>query len=528
MAALKSRIIKSLVISLLCVPVVTLAGVNLKNGNFYITYADISLANADHPLELNRTYNSKAARVGWFGAGWGSSFETRLVVLPDGSAVVQENGSGRSTYYRVNDANSIKAGVQRIVRVAAEREKLSTTDADKLATQLLGDEELRLQKVERYGIKTELKPGAALDDFCGKATLTRIAEGYLRKDCGRFLGSQAATDVFDLQGRLIKHELGDGYAINVNYAANNTTEISDTLGQKITLTTVPEGRVIKAKTEKDEVVYSYQDNHALTKAVYATGLAYDYSYDRNDNLTRITYIDNTSMFISYSPRVNGMVDSVTQRNGDQETYVYRTDKDNPNHYWTKWTSITAAGETSSREYEFENETSPLGVTELAKTGVVDGYHAQETQFDQKGRVVRKMQDGVVLEYVYHPKNGKISKVIRDGQKTEFSYDRHNNLLWVKNSEGQRITLKYDHKAHIRRVIMGKPGDADRKNLRFTYNPAGKISTIRMIGKGLIEVSYDPSGEISEVNSKQGAMMALQVTTAFQDLLQAVKVADIQF
>ena len=69
------------------------AGVNLKNGNYYITYTDIILTGR-HDLEIERTYNSRSGSAGLFGLGWGSDYETRLDVQGDGTVVVQENGSG--------------------------------------------------------------------------------------------------------------------------------------------------------------------------------------------------------------------------------------------------------------------------------------------------------------------------------------------------------------------------------------------------------------------------------------------------
>ena len=75
------------------------AGVNLKNGNFYISYTDIVVPGGGLDLEMTRTYNSKATDKGWFGLGWGSDFETHLVVSADGSVIIHENGSGALTRF---------------------------------------------------------------------------------------------------------------------------------------------------------------------------------------------------------------------------------------------------------------------------------------------------------------------------------------------------------------------------------------------------------------------------------------------
>ena len=39
------------------------AGVNLKNGNFYISYTDIVVPGGGKKLEITRTYNSKARKA---------------------------------------------------------------------------------------------------------------------------------------------------------------------------------------------------------------------------------------------------------------------------------------------------------------------------------------------------------------------------------------------------------------------------------------------------------------------------------
>ena len=84
------------------------AGVNLKNGNFYITYTDIIVMVGGDEFSLSRTYNSKSAQNLSFGYGWGSALDTRLIIGGDGSVSVQEIGSGKSivTCQRHRQGNS--------------------------------------------------------------------------------------------------------------------------------------------------------------------------------------------------------------------------------------------------------------------------------------------------------------------------------------------------------------------------------------------------------------------------------------
>ncbi|MGZ8984061.1 MAG: DUF6531 domain-containing protein [Methylotenera sp.] len=490
-----------LVMMSLAVPLLAHAGVDPKNGTFFITYSDISLKNNGHELEITRTYNSKSAEVGWFGYGWGSRYETRLIVLPDGSAVIKENGSGRTTYYRTKSESAIKTGIKRIVEASTQRENLTPAAANELATKLLGDEELRLSKVIKYDIHTELPKGAALDDFCGKAALTRVTEGYQRNDCNRFGDTEPATDTFDMEGRLIRHALTDGYAVTIRYADAGNAEIRDTLEQSIALGWTPEGRVGSSRTSKTEVKYTYA-NQDLVKVATTDGNTYRHDYDANHNMTRITYIDDSSMFISYSPRVNGMADAVTERNGDQQTFAYRTDPANANHYWTKHTIISNTGRTASKEYEYNNQVSPVGVVNPARTTQTMGDNSVETKYDGQGRKIRQAdQSGGFVEFSYHPTLNKITEV-RNGQLTvKYRYDAAGNLTRAEDDKGQQFDLAYGGKGEIRQLIENNRAEHVHRELSIEHDGSNHPVQMTMKGIGSIRVQYDSQGNISEVKQQ---------------------------
>ena len=70
----------------------------------------------------------------------------------------------------------------------------------------------------------------------------------------------------------------------------------------------------------------------------------------------------------------------------------------------------------------------------------------------------------------------------------------------------------------------KNTDRTRRELKFKYNGAGRPTEITLVGIGKINVEYDEKGEITNVDSAQGAQMALQIRQAFQTLLNVVSVA----
>ena len=145
--------------------------------------------------------------------------------------------------------------------------------------------------------------------------------------------------------------------------------------------------------------------------------------------------------------------------------------------------------------------------------------------DSSGRTQRvDKADGGFAEYFYHPTLGKISAVVTDQESAVFSYDKEGNLIRAYNTHGQLIVLGYDNHKHIIHMVETSKLEHIRRELSFKYNAQGKPVVIKLVGKGEIKVEYDAQGEITKVNSKQGAKMALGVTQAFQILLQVVKVA----
>jgi YD repeat-containing protein len=500
--------------ALLIFPVLAMAGVNPKNGNFSITYLDIASSSETHPLELQRTYNSKSSGVGWFGFGWGTSFETRLLVMPDNSVIVTENGLGREKYYAPADGSLLQAGVDKIVAAAIEREKLDPEAATALRKQLLSDEELRRKKVIKYGIQTQLPVGStASANDC--SVVTRLADEYRRTS------GLEGDDYFDLSGRLVRKE-SDGYKLTIHYAGKYPDRIEDTLGQKLFLMWTAAGHIAAARSDMDgtAVQYSYDINNKLLMSKPLKGNYYQYEYDKNYNITKIEYIDHTHMDIQYDE--NSTVTSVTETDGSELTFSYRVDPNNPSsHYWTTTTKTSVTGEQSSREDEFSFSKDSAGVEKLLGLASTVGESKQGIVYDEHGRIKRvEKPGGGFSEYVYHPTLNKISELVTDKGNTVFGYDTAGNLIRAFTSQGQLIVLGYDSHKHIDRLV--ETNKDERRELTFRYNAAGKPIEINLLGKGTINVKYDKAGNIVKVDSKQGAKTALEVTRAFQVLLEVVK------
>ena len=135
------------------------AGVNYKNGNFYVSYTDIVVPGGGKDLEITRTYNSHSTHAGWFGMGWGSEFETRLEVGADGAVVIHENGSGARTRFTPKDSVNVESAADLIIAKLKEEKSFSDTDVKNLRKNLVKDAHLRQSYSERYNVKVNLARG---------------------------------------------------------------------------------------------------------------------------------------------------------------------------------------------------------------------------------------------------------------------------------------------------------------------------------------------------------------------------------
>jgi YD repeat-containing protein len=536
---------KKSLVALALLPFVAFGGVNLKNGNFYITYTDIIVPGGDHDLEVTRTYNAKSTENGWFGFGWGSLYETKLVVSADGSVVVIENGSGAQTRFVPKEAVNYESASKKIVEAMKKKTPMSDTAVQALISNLNKDAELRQVYSKKYNIETKLAEGTTLySNDRGIQTIVKEKDGYKRSN------SDGRTDFFDNDGKLTKITDKNGYAILFEYKGHQVYAIKDTQAKQILLEWHADGKIKSASSaigdKKTSYVYDAKGN--LIQSLDVGGNNYKYDYDSNHNLTSITYADNSKMQMKYDK--NAFATEVIERNGESTKYKYESNPKNPDfHYWTTVTKKPVDGPESVSRYEYEIKSKPDGqqytyriATEIdgVKTETIyseccslplkiaRGKDITTFEYNAKGLLTKKTSTkGEFVQLDYDDKLNKITKVVNAEGWTTFQYDKAGNLSKAVNSVGKSVLLIYDRAGKITKMIdQEKNDEKSRRTLSFKYNSIGKPVEIEMENVGIINVAYDNYGEIKKVESKAGAKMALKVTQAFQSLLSIVKPAGV--
>jgi YD repeat-containing protein len=522
----------------------TQAGVNLKNGNFYISYLDIKVPGGGNDLSITRTYNSKSTANGWFGFGWGNEYETYLSVEADGSVVIHENGSGAQTRFVPKKAVDPVAASKRILEAMRKKSKVPAKTAEKLVQKLAKDAELRQIYARRYGVKTKIPKGSILySNTRGLQEVKKMSKGFVRKY------SDGKKDFFNEDGQLSKISHKNGYAVNLNYKKRSLASIKDSAGKQLYFKWYPDGKVKKIWSAGDKAATYTYEGKDLVKSKDVAGNLYIYEYDANHNMTAVKYSNGKSMKMSYEPKTY-FVSSITDVDGQTTKYKYESNPKNPyKHYWTTVSKKSPTGKTIDNRYEYEIKNKPDGeqytyriMTKIngVKTETIyseccglplkisRGKHVTNFEYNKDGLLTKKYSSkGESVELEYHKKHKKITKVRDNRGWTKFEYSKSGDLVKALNDKGKIVRLDYNLEGRIRKMVDYNKRTKKERQLTFKYNPQGKPIEISMSNVGKIQVQYDNYGEIKNVSSKGGGRkMALQVTQAFQSLLAIVKPAGV--
>lgn len=468
----------TLAISLL--PISTLAGVMPSNGNFFVAFDDFDQQRKEQQISLTRNYNSKTTTVGWFGYGWGSTFESRLNINADGSATIQKNGNGVLHAFRPAGAIQVE------------------TDEPSWWDKFI--DWFDLGEVSTYRLDYQLPLNSiVIADECSDGKIERMEQEYRYSSC------EDSIETFDLKGRLTSIRDSKAYSINVNYQDNLPRQITDSLGHTLALQWAVNGLLTDiTASDNHHISYGYSpENNLIHVLEVDNSFPYDFEYDPQHNLTAIIYADKSSQRIEYDPVITGAVRAVTQRNGDKTLYEYRKDPNDPQHYWTKITAQVVGAAPAIQELEYKLQKSANGSEIGQLISQRDIVNNQQRLYDDNGLLLQTTN--------------------ADGLVTNFEYD-HRQLKRIATSQGQVIELAYNDQHRLQSLIETNHDRQPLTTLKLNYNDSDKISEIAWPGIGRINFSYRADGEIEQAISPQDQVTLLKINAAFQRLLEVVKTA----
>ncbi len=518
--------------------------VDMRNANFSETFNDIEIPGTGYDLRVTRTYNSRSLHEGTFGFGWCSNFETRLDVKPEGSLRVTECGDGLDVTYLPKKfrPENIDEVVEEIL---SEEKKRNPSITDRslrdLRTRLRAEEKLRTAYSRKMKPQENVEAGAeyVIQDGPTAEKIIRSRDHYLRN----FL--DGTSQKFDLSGRLQQIFDKHGNFIKFVYKNDLMSDAVDSTGRKLTFNYHPNTKRVREIVGPSgfKATYSYNGSN-LVKAIIGTNQSWEYKYDELHNMTELKATDGKTRQLRYDTNKDWVI-ALKDEDGCLETYEYTVSKDDPrNHYWSNVVKKCEDKVTNRSRFEFWYKDTKDGrgnylekvYTEVNndKTEIV--YHpkfgrpisikrngqVQQFAYFDNGMVKSRQEGKTVTYFEYDKRVNKVSQIKEGSRSTQFDYDNKGNLIVAKNSGGQLVKLTYDDKGRIVSIV-----DQARRRVNVEYEDRfGKPSFVERPGVGAISVTYKATGEINKIESKDGPAVAVQVASAFNNLLEIVAPAGV--
>ncbi len=541
---------------LMTLPVLSFAGVNLKNGNFYISYTDHDFKSLKG-LEITRTYNSKTSEIGLFGYGWGSEFETRLYPIGDGAVQIHENGSGGITTFisGTQDDLLLSTCINMLLKVALQEGAVANNPAaiNTYKRKLRDDEGNRHYLWKKYLalglVETPAFSNGSkwISNDRGNQQVIKTKEGFKR------IYSDGSYNLFTDEGLLTAKydKYGDAeFTLQYN-VQDKLTSIEDKVGNVFEITLNTEGLITVIQSSKGTSNYQYNGTALITSKDVA-GNMYWYDYDTYKKMIAIHYTDSSSLLIEYYTS-NSYVKKITDRNGKVTEYVYKyfytpEGKVDDDHYATYVIKENIYyGKLDSNFYEYEERVKPGGDRYTYRIFTrISGYET-ETIYSENCKnplkisrgssistfvynnlcnLVYKETNSTITKVEYDPVINKIIRTVNIEKENEdstvnlFIYNKNGDLIRAEEGK-QWVTLSYNKENRISKM------EYEGGVLNFEYNSYGKPVLIELEEGGKVSVKYNEDGEIVKVESSDGDHnMALKITQAFQNLLSRVKPAGV--
>ncbi len=503
------------------------AGVNVNNGNFYVANTDFFLQTSGLNIEIARTYNSRSSYVnGYFGIGWSSEIEGRLDV-----------GAKKIDFYEGGGGNIVSF--------------------------------------------TKSKDGSWNNSLYGHQSISKNKNGnyYLTTAIGKIFG-------FNAQGQMISLADSNGNLISINYKDGLVSLLQDNFNNQVKFTWKKFGarpRIVRIERDALKVSYNYSPIGNLTKAVGVDAVPYNYEYDEEHNLTKITYANGDFKKMNYD-KARDWITQFRDRTGMVTAYDYFADSLDPENKFGTIVSRSQEGSKNSEfskfwyefrkradgsKFNYRSVTSINGVvtetlfTECCGTPLVvsqwpdkvkgiskqklDWTVAQSnktsTYFEYYGDGLLKKKtsaNGTVTALTYDPKHKKVASVQKGSRKISYGYDVNGNLKTAyDHSENRNLALAYDKDGRITVVNESvKAGKAvASRQVFFRYDGNGRPIEIKektKKGEGVIQMKYAANGEVIGVYNAKGREIASEkdmetaraVTNTFQNLLEIVQPAGV--
>jgi RHS repeat-associated protein len=484
----------------------SLEPVDMASGNFYLEVTDAASGDYTSEFQLTRSYNSRAPKYpGLLGLGWSFAFGETLA----------QNAEGGLSYHRGDGKilEFLPDGQDGYISPAGYNLTLSLNRPIPVP-EVNGEEEPDYNEI-----------AAAL------AATTYVI-------CDR----DGATRTFNSFGQLSSITDTHGATSTIGYdEAQVISSVTTPAGRIYTLETNDAGQIARiTQPNGGQIIFDYAQD-CLVSVTNADGDVVRYGYDEA-GLMSAWYDGAGNRVVANDYDEAGRVISQIDALGACSTLVYEDDvtiKTDPDGEVTTYgvdgqlriSGIQGADAPDVRQYDAANQLiSRIDETgsevsysydsegRIAKTTRPDGSY-QELSYDNAGHVLSVRDfNGNVTVNTYSDSGDLIRVDYPDGSSVTFTYDSCGRMTSATDGNGDATTLFWDGIASLvvsdalgnetvtHYDVMGRrisQVDATGFTQKWSYTPAGKLSSIWASGGFTETYFYDAAGNCVEIRDANG-------------------------
>jgi RHS repeat-associated protein len=531
------------------------AHINVANGNLVLQERDLAIKGTGLDATVERFYNSRAVYKYDFGNRWQAVPQTaaRLYVQPSGDVAYYRDGI--EVYLRnANGSYTAPSGANKTLVKNSDGSYVLTTNATSVKEKFLANGYLtatvdrnnntisyfydvannliemrdtqgrvttfaRNNKNRVHTITDPARPEARLHKYTYKkasnAVETDTLESYESPD-GRKTQYEYATNgdltgindanntktkiTYDSFKRVIAIELASNDPAQAKvwdftYNAGSTV-VNDASGRNTTYHYDARGRVSKVVDARGkERSTSYNSNSNVldyTNASGGTPVAYDYSTDGRNNLTKGTLPTGASGSLKYEDtRFPYQSTSATDAQNNSVTYGY----DNFGNLSNTSSGDAAAPVTTSATY---NANGTVNTVTDAK-GKVTSY-----SYDSNGNLLTVTPPAPLgpTSYTYDVLSRVLSVTDGKGQRTSYAYDKLDRVTAETGADGTKVVYNYN--------VVGKkttrtlyPAGGTTQTTRYAFDRVGQLTQEKFPDNRTTDYTYDPVGNLLSLTDAAG-------------------------
>lgn len=463
--------------------------VNVTNGNLVHTETDFNLPGRGIPFSLTRTYNSKLDYDGPFGFGWTSTYDTGLMVQPDGS-VLHRGADGSQNLYTKQTDGSFRAppGVQTV---------LTQSGANYVLRELQGLEH-HFDSAGRLFRIVDPNSNQLTFSYDGAGRLQTITDSVGRLITLTSDASGLIQSVSDPLERVWRYQYDTG---------RNLTAVVDPLGNTQRYSYYATGHIthnIEKITDKNgkAITFFYYENDKVFRHVDAVGATRTFYYNPFWQETRVVNEIGFTRVFAYDDQ--GNLIKLTEETGGVHTYTYDSNRNMLSH-----TDPFGNGTT----YEYDARGNPTRIVNVLahtvshqyepvynkRTRTDDNGHITQMAYDSRGNLT-SVTDALnnVTTTTYDAQGQPITITRPLNNVTTNTYDDRGNLVQVEDALGNITRHQYDA---VGRLTLTT--DANSRVTKRVYDALDRLIRVTDALNGNTDSTYDPVGNITAVKNARG-------------------------